>query len=1646
MTAQMGVLEWLNEKERGVGRKTQLEVAEWMCDPAPVRQTEQIEFTDLTNLNHRIRTELSDSLWPLRREADLAKKSTTDKDEKEDEQPGLIFLGFMRRGIPLQHTKVTLRRGGNEYPLTRLKMSQTEELALSLLDNVWTQCSKDELKAPMDRNSSPPGEFAVPRPFEFALEDERELETNPPTRLDGHQRYVSRFWREFLGIGSRNVNADWALLDSRFDLRESWRANELWRHPTPQEPKWSVERALLAKLSARLAFSYILSAWVPVEACKAQGPVEIELDFQERVLDPHEQSRRIAALRQRSKKSFERTLAANLQGRSDPRELANDGLRLNYAPETYLGLLEPSLDDPDDGRRINSSNEPENEGDANDYVELVRDRSSLHRTASDLVSSVGRLVVSIWKYLCDRKAFLVFAAIPTTVLLLWLYLNAARGLVFDGPESSELGAFPDFSGSELIFARDFVVGMACLVGAALISGLLIASRLAISRRSTVILPSWNGGSCSPIYEITTPKEFSVWQGILARPSNRGRGWKIRPAAELGMKASFWWQDPSDRGHVPAPVPGRPHLLIMELRARMSRDLVVYGFALCFLAAGLLLVPALLHLFDPGRWSLLENAGADTVATVLLLLPTAGGALLVRPGEDPIASQLLQKDRLMVAFGAVLVSAIAVLMVLILGWPDSSTPRDLEEGSSKTRQEKVETKARPTTENGAQTSKVTETFESSEQSGVFWSVWLLLGSFSLVTGVALLRSLRDARELGKSQPASRQGGRDSSRRKPLDVPAPVPSIQYWWGRRFARRSLLRLSPRRGVRKVTPRYSLVLPAEGSRIFTPPSPTVLCLYPEGEANLSHEDVVGQVSMVLEQARANEDPIYSTNDVAWVASRSLEVMKPDRSFVGPNDEPRRGLERDVLHLLRMRTANARPSHSKPFGNGGGVCVYGVEQELFDSLMRTAPDRSYTGLEKPLIIEAVAEHAALEPRAWVELEGVGGRGAERKKVIWLNANHLGASVLRREVEVKRKGESFELLVYEAAEESKQSSAPMPVEAVFLGDGDPVSAIERINGKSAYLTAELHDDYKVGDWLRESPRVELALGKATNPLILGSSPNLQPEHSYPSVQKESAAWRSLVTLQGALNRASLDFDAMILLEPARDSIAQRLEVRQFQALESLSRVLSNEASLRARKAGSGAGAHSWPSSLESPLAGESELWPGSRRTGTWTSLRWPLLRRSKGHWQYPGWFQTNVWGLVRKHIFDHHIRRIPVASVQLGPRSERQKGAESFLGLGDRALFDWLEAIPRVYSRIFARGGYPTEADPVSKKDLGARLGEAPSRPSQPEEEPSKPKVVYIAGNVGSGKSSLALKVRQKLAGHYRKQWEVLRPDSNNNLFFQLLNLEEPKSIDAEDLNYSRFQQHGEESPTEDFVEYLMEVTFLLEASARLWEELKSGKSDGIIVEYWPEFSVQAMGKAQLLPKAAARGSQAKVSKPSGNYYFEELEALLDDCRAGGPESPEVLLLVAEDEKTLIQNNARRREQRKNEKVSEAYLRDVGRYLDEMLQERPYGIASNAIPSPIKGRRGGDGLSNWRKDLGTYKGNKKGKNGLGTYWDEIWRRSSPVSPMGWTPKSVVYRYKNTSGVDILVVRDGDESGSQVGPGGRTRFSGGLSMLVAREIR
>jgi hypothetical protein len=1429
VAAEESLLSWISQ----VRRKELTAISEWLCDPSVIRQTERFEFTDLTNVHHEIRTELSDDIWPL--------KVPTEKDK------GLVVLGFMRRGIPLQHTEVSLFRAGDEYRLTRLKSEDTENLALVLLDNVWRQCGQNELKSnerlKEEEQAGVLLEPTIPRPFE--MPDNARFGA-----VDGKQKYASRFWREFLGIGNRNVNADWLLLHSRFKLRESEIANELFRHPRQDQPKWSVERALLAKLAARLAFSYIAAAWVPPDACKPKGPTEIRFKFQERVLSPGEQNLRIKALKRRGKKAWERTLAQAPETARSHEELQTDGARIRSTPETYLGLLDPALDDPDDHGPMPAPYEAAPSSWLKAFV-TPPFRKSTYRLRG-LCYWGKESLISLLGFLQDNSGRLIARSIGL-VLVVWLALNAWHVLAFNlPPEHSSWPAgeeWPDgitlgflvvltiplsltlflaaanaayqFFGSQTKQSRssdgDALIAClwaslsvgACLSGVAVLAlilghqdsessltGLarsavevsedsllgflfaflaagsvswLISNRLSIERRKTVVVPTWNGGRTAPIHEVITPKEFSVWQGILVRPSNRGRSWKTRPAVELGRKASFWWQDPSDRGHVPGFVPGRPHLMIMELRARLSRDLTLLGSILCFIAAILLAGPAFIQLNDPSLWPQLQSTGADALITILLLLPTAGGALLVRPGEDPIAASLLRADRLAVGIGAVLVSALGAGSILMLGWPeDENLPN------------------------------------------AFWVAWLVLGSVALCFGLALMRGYRHAREVNEPQPDSRQGAVSDSRRNALDIPGPLPPVSSWWGRLFARRTLLRLAPRRGIRRVTPLYHLLLPAEGSRIYTPPSPTIVCLVRGGSKfvedcakGLKLSAAISKaetgIDEILKRGQSGKDPILGTNDLGWVASRSLSVLKPLEQVTTSSNGTKTDREREeaLLHLLRLQQANSRPNSTRPFGNGGGICVASVPAAVFDGLS----GRDDQGITKQL-----------------------------------------------------------------------SQSGGDSNALRLGDDEQL--------------------------LPTSNQVARSLG-ATSTIT-------------------SAAHR----LIAALNRASLDFDGLILLDPDdyRGNGVGQAVVSDLERLVTLEEKLGQEAAERARKAGSGVGAHPWPSSLEPPLAGESDFWQGTLRPGTVRSLRLPLLQTPWRYW--------SALKRVQRLVYDHGIRTIPAVWIKL--ESDRNANKDSPLRPSEKDFFNWIEGIPRVYSRVFAKGGFPGENGGGKENLTGKKLEVLidDQRITIPAwKSPKETKIVFVAGNVGSGKTTLALKLRRKLSEVNLRsrtptpgqRWEHISPYERHNLFFQLLNLDEPRGMDAEEGNYARF---GTNHDVRRELDLLMQETFLIEVASRLTDEISKTRKerDGILVEYWPEMSVEVMGRTALeQPQYSSLVTRLRgwtAALPG------HLRSLL---------SEPIIIMPVEGIDGLVERNAMRKAQRKNEKVDSKFLREVDVALRELL-------------------------------------------------------------------------------------------------------------------
>lgn len=1645
MTSEGSLLSWISQ----VRRKKLTAISEWLCDPSVIRQTECFEFTDLTNVNHEIRTELSDELWPLEIPVPREKK-----------EKGLVVLGFMRRGIPLQHTEVSLFRGGDEYRLTRLKSEDTENLALVLLDNVWRQCGQSELKSDeLLREETQAGtllEPTIPRPFE--MPDYARFGA-----LDGKQKYSSRFWREFLGIGNRNVNADWLLLQSRFKLRESEIANELFRHPRQDQPKWSVERALLAKLAARLAFSYIAAAWVPPEACEAKGPTEIGFKFQERVLSPAEQKRRVWALDRRAKKAWERSLTEVLDETKSEEELQTDGARIRSTPETYLGLLDPALDDPDDHGRMPSPYEPASMSRTEERVELfkrVRElkdeghsaRAFLLRNGSRFKGSwhwARRSLSSLLRFLRDNLGRLVIRGLGL-ILVVWMTLNAWHTLGFklppkdaswpageewsygitlgflmlliiplllvlflaaassahrlvDSParqsssdseslitclrESLRVGAciggiallglvlshqgpessLVDLARSSIELSSDPFWGALFLLVAALVIGWFVSSRLSIERRKTVVVPTWSGGRTAPIHEVITPKEFSVWQGVLVRPSNRGRSWKTRPAVELGRKASFWWQDPTDRGHVPGFVPGRPHLMVMELRARLSRDLTLLGSILCFIAAVLLATPALIQLSNPTLWGQLQSAGADSIITILLLLPTAGGALLVRPGEDPIAASLLRADRLAVGIGAVLVSAVGAGSIIMLGWPE-------HEGL-------------PT---------------------AFWTTWLVLGSVALCFGFALMRGYRHSRQVNEPQPDSRQGAVSDSRRNPLDVPGPLPPVSSKWGRLFARRTLLRLAPRRGVRKVTPLYHLLLPAEGSRIYTPPSPTIVCLV-RGDDQPTIDDRLLEakiaIDTVLDRGRRREDPISGTNDLGWVASRSLSVVEPLERITTSSLRLRPGREESLLHLLRLQHANSRPNSTRPFGNGGGICVLEIPPAVFDDL-KSRNDESIARqlnegggnaksrrLESPLHL---GDEQGLLPEANQVVASGGQSTVERDA-----AHRLIAAVNRASLDfdglvlLDLGAKEVAILLDRNGREKKVPISQLEVgNRIVVGPGDKVLT----DGEVVEGSSEVD----------ESP-------------IFGGSERVK------RVKGETVK-------RGSINlRAPLEIEVTSVGSPF---------VSDFQPLLELEDCLGQEAAERARRAGTGVGAHPWPSSLESPLAGESDFWQGTLRLGTLRSLRLPLL--------LPKFRFRAVVKPFQKLVFDHGVRKIPAASIKIEWNGDEETTALPVLGPGDRKLFDWIEGIPRVYSRIFSSGGFPSRSRPAGtgivrpSKPLRVRI-EGRLKEIKAGAPPREPRIVFIGGNVGSGKTRLALKLRQKMSEVDMrssppvsgKRWEHIAPYERHNLFFQLLNLDEPRRIDEEERNYALF---GERHMVRNELELLMQETFLIEVAARLNNVNLAGKKssrdrlDGVLVEYWPEMSVEVMGGVALNPPAVP----AK--------FLTELKDLLASWKAAASASLRypIIIIPAEEVDNLIERNANRKAQRRNEKIDSEFLWQTDGALRRLL-ESGYGVCLVNSSSPIHGLTAPVGVppesdpGEWRSLQPLGNGGPPYQQGQVVTPAQVRNHARPRS----SPRPIQYRWPLAPGAqvnqgkarELIVIVDVDKG-----------FAGGLAWQLAMYLR
>jgi deoxyadenosine/deoxycytidine kinase len=210
-----------------------------------------------------------------------------------------------------------------------------------------------------------------------------------------------------------------------------------------------------------------------------------------------------------------------------------------------------------------------------------------------------------------------------------------------------------------------------------------------------------------------------------------------------------------------------------------------------------------------------------------------------------------------------------------------------------------------------------------------------------------------------------------------------------------------------------------------------------------------------------------------------------------------------------------------------------------------------------------------------------------------------------------------------------------------------------------------------------------------------------------------------------------------------------------------------------------------------------------------------------------------------------------------------------------------------------------------------------------------RPRVVFVAGNIGSGKSTLALKLRQKLAHKHRAQWESIRPDAAHNLFFRLLNIDQPNGIDIPEGDYSQVGT-GEQTSARKQVESLMQRTFLLETYFRIKASLEprtvfgGGQNDfslpdGVLIEYWPRFSVEVMAKAM--------GTDDVEGK---------LRDLLDNCEQNLPssiEQPDAILMVAEDTKTLIERNARRADSRRNERVSERVVDQVEKRNRRLLSD-----------------------------------------------------------------------------------------------------------------
>lgn len=1282
-----GVFSWL----RQVKGDDLVKAAEWLCDPTFVRQTETIEFTDLTNISHRMDTELGDTPVQI-----LCRDGQRGK--------GLIMLGCFRRGMPVQHTKLVIRAGGNEYPLTRLKAGETDDLAINLLDTVWRRCSELEREG-------------IPSPLEFNGDD--------PSMLTG-RRYVDPYWESFLGMRGRNVNADWTLMRSRFRVSE--KGDRLWHEPGPDEIRWSVSRALLAKLAARLAFSYIVSAWVPSEAIEAvheqEGPSELSFEFQERILDPDEQVTRVKAVERRTKKVYEKAYREALETETeDDREAAKIAKgNLRRVPQTYLGLLDPAMDDPDDQGRTRPDREPDppQPGGSHGQHRLLRLKRFLSRraeSAANLLHFARRRYFFIGT-LAKFGSLAALVAFGTTGLLSW------------NPFAS--GAW----------------GAVSLFLAVVLAGYFMESRWRLKRLSTVVLPTWSVGSSTPIFEVRTPKEFLVWQGIIARPSNRGRSWKTRPAVELGRKAHLWWQDPSDRGEVPPFVPGRPLFLILELRARLSRDITLYGGVLCLLAALLLLGPAVLSLTEVVPWGDLENLGADTLATVLLLLPTAGGALLVRPGEDPIAARLLQRDRLAVALGAVAPSALAAVSLVLFGWPDANPPPPELPG---------------------------------EPSDFMWYLWTGLGAVALTVSVALAFAFRHTRSVERSQPEARQ--HSESRRSPLDIPAPLPPLDRFWGRRWWYRTMVRLAPRRTLRTVKPPYSLVLPAEGSRIYTPPAPTVVCVMPkDGQDSESGTRPAAAMLEELGKFLARGQASHETNDLAWVASRSLRRVEPSEEVVGGTKEDR--AERESLrYLLRLQLANSRPSDQKPFGNGGGLCILRVEDELFNKLKV--------------------------------------QGAPRKTV---------------------------------------------KEKLLLGD-------------------ELFPKETLGG---EAPQARFRLARA-------------------------------------VDRACLDFDALLLLddrtsdgEDKGGNGGQARFLYAFDELKDLSAALSEEAAYNARRAGAGTGAHPWPSSLESPLAGESSLWRGRLTAGSWLSVRAPLLYRRIRAWRWVGRLQRLLFDHGRREIPAAVLTRSAVAGPGEGEAPEEPRG---------RGLLDSREWLNRKVPRAFSRRAGAVEDQFVAVE------GETDGEGGEEKEIP----VVLIAGNIASGKTDLALLLRSEFVkSDSSEDWATFAP-GRANLFFQLLNTaDEEADYLITTPNTQASPQGMIKNPVQRHLTYLMQATFI-EYSCHLFDDsitrVRRSGAKGVIGEYWPEYSVEVMAKVEM--------------KDYGVHDdYGKLQARLREWTGRKKNVKEIYVLLEERVPVLLERAARRQLERRNERLTEEALNEFATELKKfinlkssLLQELPPSLS-----------------------------------------------------------------------------------------------------------